>query len=114
MRYKIVSQNNIDKEALLKSCYRRFLVGVATLLTTLLVFVLAFPAFFRSHAGWVILVFMSLAVGVALSLRLRIKKDRIESREWQTYLWKQPVMRVVMIVMAISVIVHFYQVFFQK
>ncbi len=111
MRYTFV--NDGDKEALLKRCYRRFQIGMATLIVALIGFILAFRAYASSHIGWV-LAFTCLAAAFAQYERLRRKKDGIESAEWQSYLWRQPMQIVVSVIMGISVIVHFYQVFIKK
>jgi len=112
MRYTFV--NDGDKEALLKRSYRRFQIVLGAIITPLVIFLLAFPACVHSHGGLVVLVFTSFAVAFALYERSRRKRDGIMSAEWQSYLWRQPMMIAVSVIMAISVIVHLYQVIFLK
>ena len=112
MRYKFVSCG--DKEALLRRCYRRFLVIVAGMIIALVVFTLAFPACVHSHGGWVLLAFTSIAGALALRLRSSLKTGGVEGAEWQSYLWRQPLMMVVMVLMAVFTVLRFFQVFVYK
>ena len=112
MRYTFDSGS--DKEALLKRSYRRFQIIVGTLVVVLIGFALAFTAYIRSHGLLVVLVFSTIGIGSALYLRSRVKRDGIDSAELQSYIWRQPMMIVVWVIMSISVIVHFYQVLFPK
>jgi hypothetical protein len=110
MRYTFI--NGGDREALLKKCYRRFQVVIGTFIMTLSGFVLAFRAFVNSHALLVVLVFSAVGIGSGLYLRSCVKRDGIDSAELQSYVWRQPMMVVVAVIMVISVIVHLCQVFF--
>lgn len=112
MRYMFDSGS--DKEALLKRSYRRFQIIVGTLVVVLIGFALAFTAYIRSHGLLVVLVFSTIGIGSALYLRSRVKRDGIDSTELQSYIWRQPMMIVVWVIMAISVFVHFYEVIFPK
>ena len=112
MRYTFV--NDGDKEALLKRSYRRFQIVVGTFVVALIGFALAFTAYVRSHGLLVVLIFSAIGIVSALYLRSRSKMDGIDSAELQSYIWRQPMMIVVWVIMSISVIVHFYQVLFPK
>ena len=105
--------NDGNKEALLKRCYRRFQVVLGVGITALTVLCLLIPAYMGSHA-WVVLPFLGYFIGFALWDRSRRRRDGIQNSEWQAYLWRQPMMIVVWVIMAISVIVHLYQVIFPK
>jgi hypothetical protein len=112
MRYKFVRCG--DKEALLQRYYREFLVTVAGIITPLVVFLLAFPTCVHAHGGLVVLAFTGLAVALSLRLRSRLKRGGIEGTEWQSYLWRQPLMMVVLVLMAVFTILRFFQVFVSK
>jgi hypothetical protein len=112
MRYTF--DNDGGKEALLKRCYRRFQVVVGTLIVALIGFALAFTGYVRLHGLLVALVSSAVIIGSMLYLRSRIKRDGIDSAELQSYIWRQPMMIVVWVIMVISIVVHFYQVLFPK
>ena len=99
---------------LLKRCYRRFQIVVGTLIVALIGFCFAFTTFVRSHGLSVALVSSAVIIGSVLYLRSRVKRDGIDPAEFQSYTWRQPMMIVVWVIMVISVIVHFYQVFISK
>lgn len=113
MRYTFVNAG--DKEVLLKRCYRQFQLLVAILVTTLVVFILVFPASVHGiHGVFVVLVFSGLGIGSTLYLRSRHKRYAIEPAELLSYMMRQPMMIAAQIIMAIFVIVQLYRVFFPK
>ena len=112
MRYTFV--NDGDKGALLKRSYRRFQSVLGVFIVALIGFALVFTDYTRSHGLLVALVFSAIGIGSALYLRSRVKRDGIDSAELLSYMMRQPMMIVAQIIMAISVIVHLYQVFFAK
>lgn len=102
------------KEARLKRCYRRFQVVCAAIVMPMLVLGFGFPNYSKSHGGLMVLIFSGLGIGSALYLRSRTKREGIDPAELPSYFWRQPMMIVVAIIVAISVVVHLYQVFFPK
>ena len=103
-----------DREKLLRKYYRHILILAGVGIATLIVFVLCFRRFVDAHGVWVVLVFSGSMIAVILFDRSRRRRLGISDKEFQSYVYRQPVMIVVMIIMAISVIVHIYQVFFPK
>ncbi len=112
MCYKFVNEG--DKQALLKRCYRQFQIVVVTFIVVLIVFILIFPACAHAHGVPVVLAFSGLGIGSALYLRSRHKRYEIDPAELASYIWRQPMMMVVWVIMAISVLVHLFQTFFHK
>jgi hypothetical protein len=103
-----------DRDKLLRRYYRHILILTGVGVAALIVFVLCFRGFVHEHGVWVVLVFSGSLIAVILFDRARRRRLGISDREFQSYVYRQPVMIVVMIIMAISVIVHAYQVFYPK
>ena len=112
MRYQFVTDSG--REATLKRHYRRFQLLVGVLVVALVGFVLAFRPLVHSHGVIVVLAFSAAGVGSALYLGSLRKRDGIDGAELLQYMMRQPMMIIVQIIMAISVIVHLYQVFFKR
>jgi hypothetical protein len=108
MRYSFLT--DCDRPALLKKYYRRFQAILGAGIAALTGLCLKFPAYMGSHA-WVILPFLGYFVASAFYERSRRTRDGIQNPEWQAYLHRQPMMIIVMVIMAISVCVNLYRVF---
>jgi hypothetical protein len=103
MRYTFL--NDGGKEALFRRCYRRFQIQVGALVAAIILFCVALAAFVRSHGVLVVLGFSGVGIGFALIMRSVLKRDGIDGVELYSYIVRQPMMRVAMIILAISVVV---------
>ena len=112
MRYTFVSRD--DKKALLKKYYRRLLIVVGALVAAVTVFAFAFPNCVHSHGVIVVLVFSGFGIGSMLYLRSCHKKDGIDSIELQSYLYSRPLVRIVMVIIAIDTVYQLYKSIFSK
>jgi hypothetical protein len=103
-----------DREKLLKRYFNHILIFTGVGVATLIIFVLCFRRFVDAHGVWVVMIFSGSLIAIALFDRSKRRRLGISDKEFQSYIYRQPIMIGVLVIMAISVVVHIFQVIFPK
>ena len=110
MRYQFVNPG--DSEARLKKYYHRFLIFTSVGIVALVVFLLLFRGFVHQHGIGVVLAFTGYFVAFALIDRSSRRRDGVSDKEFQEYFYRRPIIRVLQVFFAITVVVKAIQFFF--
>ena len=110
MRYQFVNPG--DREAMLKKYYHRFLVFTSVGIVAIIIFLLSFRGFVHQHGMVVVLAFTGCFVAFALINRSSRRRDGVSDKEFQEYFYRRPIIRVLQLFFAITVVVKAIQFFF--